>query len=59
MGNDVYKPIINTEVKNQDWADAVQKPNFTRIKILHHGDPDLVNEVIAVKTQDDKLLEQI
>lgn len=64
-----YKPIINTEVKNQDWADAVQKGNFTGIKILHHSDPDLVNEVVdengtmaihyAVKTKNEKLLEYL
>lgn len=65
-----YRPIpIQTEVTNQDWADAVSKNNITGIKILHHGDPDLVNEPVdkhgamalhyAIRNKNEQLLEYL
>ena len=38
------RPVINMDVRNTDWADAVKKGNLTGMKILMHGDPELVNE---------------
>eukprot|EP01084_Bolivina_argentea_P258278 435381_1 len=64
-----YRKIINTEVKNQDWADAVSKNNLIGIKYLHHDDPGLVNEPVdeyggmaihyAIKNKNEKLLEYL
>jgi len=64
-----YQPVANTEIRNQDWADAIQKGNFTAIAILHHADPGCINEPVdeqghtalhyAVKNKDQKLLEYL
>eukprot|EP00484_Ammonia_sp_Unknown_P029459 CAMPEP_0197034410 /NCGR_PEP_ID=MMETSP1384-20130603/12540_1 /TAXON_ID=29189 /ORGANISM="Ammonia sp." /LENGTH=337 /DNA_ID=CAMNT_0042464341 /DNA_START=21 /DNA_END=1034 /DNA_ORIENTATION=- len=65
-GGDETRIVINTEVKNPDWADAVQKNNYVAVKILHHGDPDCVNEPVdttgftalhyAVRNKNEELL---
>ena len=41
--NDDEKPVINVEVTNRDWADAVKNDNDAAIRMQHHNDPDLVN----------------
>eukprot|EP01084_Bolivina_argentea_P086925 157068_1 len=51
-GGDNKRRQQNTESAkhiNPDWANAVSTQNMTGIKILHHTDPDLVNDPVDEK----------
>ena len=64
-----HQKVHQTEIKNQNWADAVLKNNFTAIKILHHNDPDLINDPVdqcggvalhyAVRNKNGKLIDYL
>ena len=40
------KHIIDTEVRNPDWADACTTNKLVGIRMLHAQDPDLINQPV-------------
>ena len=41
-----HRYVIDTDVKNPDWADACNTNKLVGIRMLHAQDPDLINEPV-------------